>query len=130
LFELFVAEWLRAHLPPEFRLAVQENVLLGEQDDLRFRIDLVLYRTGQDLPLCVIDTKYKKPDQPSTTDIQAMVAYSESKGCTEAVLVYPTKLKWSGAVRVRTKRVRALTFNIQDDLEAGGRQFLDHLLAA
>src|ERR1043166_6397276 len=43
LYELFVAEWLKQHLPTSLALQAQERVDIGPGDDLHFRIDLVLY---------------------------------------------------------------------------------------
>lgn len=129
LFELFVAEWLATNLPPGFNVLPQEKVSIGDNDDLSFRIDLVLYRDGEGVPLCVIDTKYKKPLQPSTPDVQEVVAYAESKGCQEAVLVYPAAIPRAGDLRVGQKRVRTLTFELAGDLQAAGLVFATQLLA-
>lgn len=47
LFEKFVAEWLRAHLPEDFRLKTQEHVHIDEATGLFLKPDLTLYdRTG------------------------------------------------------------------------------------
>jgi 5-methylcytosine-specific restriction enzyme subunit McrC len=43
LFELFVAEWLKAHLPPQFSLKSQEVVSVDQKGTIEFEIDLVLY---------------------------------------------------------------------------------------
>jgi hypothetical protein len=59
LFELFVAQWLRAHLPPFLCLQAQELVHVGESGSLWFTIDIVLYNSTNSNPSCVIDTKYK-----------------------------------------------------------------------
>jgi len=42
------------------------------------------------LPLCVVDTIYKAPEAPATSDVSQVVTYALSKGCSEAVLAYPT----------------------------------------
>ncbi len=118
LFELFVAEWLRAHLPPRYRLEVQENVHFGEGRELRFQIDMVLYDAEVGRPVAVLDTKYKNPVRPSERDVQQVVAYAESKGCREAVLVYPAETPLN--VRVGRIRVRSLVFDLEGDLDAVG----------
>ena len=56
LYELFVAEWLRIHLPPSVMLKIQEKVDVGESNTLTFKIDLVLYNAGTGKALCVLDT--------------------------------------------------------------------------
>jgi 5-methylcytosine-specific restriction enzyme subunit McrC len=130
LFELFVAEWLVLHLPSGFRLIRQENVSIDEQDDLRFRIDLVLYREGRDAPLCVIDTKYKKPDRPSTADVQEVVTYAEAKGCSDAALVYPVAIPRAASLTVGRKSIRCLTFALDRHLSESGHAFTTQLLEA
>ncbi len=121
LFEFFVAEWLRAHLPARYRLEVQENVHFGEVRELRFQIDLVLYDAEIGRPVAVLDTKYKNPERPSERDVQQVVAYAESKECREAVLVYPVETPLD--VRVGGIRVRSMVFDLEGDLDAGGESF-------
>ncbi len=127
LFELFVAEWLRARLDSRYRLEVQESVHFGESRELRFQIDLVLYDAEIGRPVAVLDTKYKNPERPSERDVQQVVAYAESKGCREAVLVYPAEAPLD--VRVGGIRVRSLVFGLDRDLEEGGEEFGAALMA-
>ncbi len=127
LFELFVAEWLRARLGSRYRLEVQESVHFGESRELRFQIDLVLYDAEIGRPVAVLDTKYKNPERPSERDVQQVVAYAESKGCREAVLVYPAETPLD--VRVGGIRVRSLVFGLGGDLEEGGEEFAAALMA-
>jgi 5-methylcytosine-specific restriction enzyme subunit McrC len=89
LFELFVAQWLRTHLPAHVRMQEQERVLLGAQSNLSFQIDIVLGDKISGQVLTVLDTKYKRSSQPSAEDVAQVVAYAQAKGCREAVLVYP-----------------------------------------
>jgi len=128
LFELFVAEWLQAHLPAPYFIEAQENVVIGEADDLRFKIDLVLYRQGQATPLAVLDTKYKKPGKPSEADISQVIAYAEAKGCSDAVLVYPSVLTPDRSVIVGNKRIQTIVFDLAGDLQVGGSRFVAGLL--
>ena len=128
LYELFVAEWLKQHLPPErFRVQAQERVTLGAAQELHFDIDLTLYdaRTGE--AVCVLDTKYKAPDKPANADIFQVIAYAEVKHCREAVLIYPTAVPFDE--RLGEMRVRSLTFATAGDLEQAGQTFLTQLLA-
>ncbi len=92
LFELFVSEWLRKNLPSNILLKYQENVSIGNDDNIRFNIDLVLYDASTAKALCVLDTKYKAKSSPSSDDIAQVVTYSEVKNCSEAVLIYPSNI--------------------------------------
>ena len=78
--------------------------------------------------LCVVDTKYKAPESPSTDDVAQVVAYAEAKGCTEAVLVYPVRLHRPLDASVGDIRVRTLTFPLDGDLDEGGEGLLESLL--
>ncbi len=127
LYERFVAEWLRVHLPPGLVLERQARVGLTGGEDLHFDIDLVLYQAGR--AKWVLDTKYKTESGPSTADIAQVVAYAQAKGCREAVLVYPARPARPLDSQVGDIRVRSLTFALDGDLEAGGRSFLQALLA-
>jgi 5-methylcytosine-specific restriction enzyme subunit McrC len=128
LYELFVAEWLKAHLPPDYVIKPQERVDLTKSGDLFFKIDLVLYHIGFTNPVCVLDTKYKLSEGPSSDDIAQVVSYAQTKDCNEAVLIYPSPLKhpldgWAGDIRIRS-----LTFSLDGDLEEAGQEFLHQLL--
>jgi 5-methylcytosine-specific restriction enzyme subunit McrC len=65
LFELFVAQWLRTHLPAHVRMQEQERVLLGAQSNLSFQIDIVLGDKISGQVLTVLDTKYKRSLSPA-----------------------------------------------------------------
>lgn len=124
LYELFVAEWLREHLPEGYTLQIQANVNFSEANRLKFIIDLVICDLETGRTLCVLDTKYKYPDTPANDDISQVVTYAEIKGCTEAILVYPHDLEANLDERLGDIRVRNLTFKIDGDLEAAGQSFL------
>lgn len=132
LFELFVAEWLKTHLPPRWRVTAQERYQIGAGNGPRFDIDLVLYDMASGTVRCVLDTKYKAPDTPSTADIGQVMAYATAKDCDEAVLIYPTQLPSPLDVFVGEKQkihVRSLVFALDGDLEATGQRFVDALFA-
>lgn len=130
LFELFVAEWLKQHLPAEYELKEQHTVNFGDSGELQFRIDVVILDRKTRTPLLILDTKYKVPDSPSTTDIHEVRSYAEALGCTEAILVYPIKLPNSMDVKAGNIKVRTLTFAVNKDIEAAGIEFLDSLLSS
>jgi len=127
LYERFVAKWLKAHLPPELHLETQERVNIGETGSLYFDIDLVLSEVDTGLTRCVLDTKYKDSGKSAPDDIHQMISYAHTKGCSEAILVYPTPLKQPFDETIRGIRVRSLTFSLDDDLEQAGRAFLQSL---
>lgn len=126
LFELFVAEWLRAQIPSDLEVRVQESVPIARKLD--FTIDLVIYRKSSPGALSVIDTKYKAPRTPSSEDVQQAIAYAKAKGCREAVLVYPAPLERPLQAQVGEIRIRSLAFDLRQDLEEAGKSFLGELL--
>jgi len=107
------------------RLA-QEKFLIQPQDDLHFRIDVVL-RAANGQPVIVLDTKYKV-GPPSADDIAQIVAYAAAKDCHEAVLVYPSTEVSQIEERVGDIRVRTLPFSLEGDLDQGGQLFVDALM--
>jgi 5-methylcytosine-specific restriction enzyme subunit McrC len=128
LFELFVAKWLHAHPVEGMQIRAQERLLLGEKEQLEFRIDLLLVDSAAKV-VAVVDTKYKVPDAPSSDDVAQVVAYAEAKGCHNAVLVYPVSLKRHFDISVGRIRVRAVTFRLAGDLEENGAAFVRDLLS-
>ena len=127
LYELFVAEWLKAHLPHNLLLEVQEQVDIGEGEVLTFTIDLVLYDAETGEARCVLDTKYKAKEKVDPRDVAQVVAYAEMKGCSEAVLVYPAPLSSPLDELVGNIRVQSMTFSLKGDLEEAGQSFLRRL---
>lgn len=126
LYELFVAEWLKVHLPQGFEIKSQEQVDISN-GEFHFNIDLVLYDIAIGNVRCVLDTKYKAPEKPSLDDIAQVVAYAEAKGCKEAILIYPTTLAKSIDTCIGDIRIRSLTFSLKDDLDYAGNAFLKAL---
>jgi 5-methylcytosine-specific restriction enzyme subunit McrC len=128
LFQDFVAAWLRTHLPPTYSLQAQSRVVLSQDDRLNFIIDLVLKDVSMGQTLCVLDTKYKRPDKPSSEDIAQAAAYAESKHCCEAILVYPSFKTGHTKSEVGRIRVRSIPFSLDTDLESAGQTFLAKIL--
>ncbi len=128
LYELFVAEWLKAHLPTTVMLKVQEKVNVGEGQGLTFKIDLVLYDAETGEAICVLDTKYKAKEEPDTNDVAKAVAYAEMKDCTDAILVYPGSLAKPLDAPFGKIRVKNMTFPLAGDLEEAGQVFMENLL--
>ena len=130
LFELFVAEWLRQHLPPNIILKDQATLSLGGEHKVDFRIDLLLIDREMGKPLCLLDTKYKTPTSPSSDDIQQVIAYAKALGCPEAVLVYPKDLAKPFDDMVGSDiHVWTTAFALTENLEANGVKFMEGLLS-
>ena len=127
LYELFVAEWLRAKLPNDYELISQEHIKFGSTGEISFDIDLVINSKESDEVVYVLDTKYKIPEAPSSSDVHQIVAYSEAKNCNEAILIYPAKIKSPFEGMIGQINVRTLSFSIDGDLDDGGNQFLTEL---
>lgn len=128
LYELFVAEWLQSHLPDGWHIAPQESVTLGQHDELRFDIDLVLY-DPMGTPKMVLDTKYKTPDKPTNPDFSQVVTYAQARGVHQAALIYPAPLTVPLHVQLGQElQICSLTFGLDGDLEKAGADFLHTLL--
>ena len=127
LYELFVAEWLKAKMPPDYLVRPHEEVVIDQGGRVRFNIDLVVYDRDSQKALFVLDTKYKATDHPGNDDISQVVTYATTKDCDEAVLIYPKPLNMD--IRIGKIRVRSLTFSLDGDLEEAGRIFLEDLFS-
>lgn len=90
LFELYVAESLQALLPSHLRIAAQDAVKVYE-DGSSCYIDLVLLDVENDMPIAVLDTKYKTAEKSKNADIHQVVAYANAKRCHIAILIYPER---------------------------------------
>lgn len=124
LFELFVAEWLRTHLPAPWIVKSQEIIVLDSAGQYRFKPDLVIYHRQTRDVRCVLDTKYKVPEQPAHEDIAQVIAYAHFEQSDEAVLIYPTPLTIPLDTVNNGLRIRSVIFNLDRDIEEAGRAFL------
>ena len=128
LFEMFVAEWLKIHLPPEYLLKPQETIDIDQTGNINIRIDLVLYDSATNQPLCVLDTKYKSTETPSPDDIAQVNLYAAVKQCKQAILIYPENLSEPIDQVINGIRIRSITFDISGDLESGGNDFIKKII--
>lgn len=128
LYDLFVAEWLRVHLPSQWSIEPKERVYIGTDQNRYFEVDLVLYRADTLEPVCVLDTTYKA-DKPHIEDLAQVAAYAESKACNHAVLIAPNPIDQPLNEKVGDIRVRSLTFGLEGDLENGGHKFVAEFLS-
>jgi len=128
LFELFVAEWLKAHVPPEIKVEVQDSIKLGEERAFEFIIDISLVDRTTGRCIAVLDTKYKVDEKPSNDDISQVVTYAVAKDSECAILVYPQDLRYQAVGTVGPVRVYALGYPIGGDLEQAGYDLLGRIL--
>ena len=128
LFELFVVEWLKRHIPAPYSVRGQETVQFQMGTTVSINIDITIDDMSTGRTLAVLDTKYKAPEQPVPSDIQQVVAYAEAKSCQRAVLIYPTPLaRPISGLWGKDIQVQSLVFRLDDELDQGGREFLDSL---
>lgn len=130
LFQSFVSEWLKNHLPSNILLTEEFPISLGEVHTIRFGVDILLTDVSTGKPLCLLDTKYKDVDSPSTSDVQQVIAYAKALGCKEAILVYPTPPKYHFEAHVGGDiHVWTAAFSTEGDLEANGHALLQQVLS-
>lgn len=128
LFELFVAQWLKAHMPDDLELKAQERVSVSGQGEIGYAIDLVIYDRSSGAALCVLDTKYKVDGEPARDDLNQLVVYAMLKHCHHAILIYPTEDLQSTSLTYRDIVVTAVAFDIRGNFEAAGQRFKDKVL--
>lgn len=129
LFESFVARWLHLHAPDPVKFSGQHIAKLDANKNLNFTIDIVLIDRGTGQPKAVIDTKYKRDDTPSESDIQQVVSYAVQMGVDKAFLVYPRKLPDPMIGRVGHVSVEALSIDLSGDINDGLARLLCDLMA-
>lgn len=128
LYELFIAEWLKAHktlFPTGYQIKAHDRVSLGRNKKVHLDIDLVLYKDGK--ACCVLDTKYKSPDKIKNPDIFQISYYARSKDCHDAVLIYPKTQNEPFDEPLKDIRVRFLSFPLDEDLDNAGKIFMEQL---
>ena len=128
LYELFVAEWLRAHTPKELGVKAQDRVSYGSIDKLNFNIDLVLYAKSTGAPFCVIDTKYKLDEKMAKQDVHQIIAYMEVKKCNIGILLYPSNQNAIKPYPINSKVVYQIKMDMENDIEMAGSFFLESII--
>lgn len=129
LFELFVVEWLKVHVPKRFFVRGQNHVQISLGQIITVNIDITIDDTASGQTCLVLDTKYKVPSLPSASDIEQVVAYAAAKECERAVLVYPTSNvhqisgHWGNNIYAESQ-----AFDLNNDVEESGMEFLSRIL--
>lgn len=130
LYEAFVAQWLRTHLPVPYEVDIHPSRDLGVSG-YRLVPDIVLYHSvgGENRKaVAVIDTKYKTPDRAAEADIYQATAYATEYQVNLAWLVYPHPPDHNIPVPVGPNiTVRYGCFRIDGDLNAAGEAFLEQI---
>ena len=127
LYELFVAEWLKAHNIEGFSIEAQRDIIIDRRQNVKFRMDLVLCDRVSQQPKCIMDTKYKI-GPPSMSDIHQVIAYAEAIGCREAILIYPVVKESPLDMWVGDIHVRSATFALEGDLDEAGWDFVHEIM--
>lgn len=134
LYESFVAGWLdrylKQHRSINYELQKQKSFTVGRNDEVKFRIDLVLKDRNDGAVRYVMDTKYKAGShQLQPADIAQVATYALAMNCSEAVLIYPTEevRPFEGVIGDRV-RVRVIPFSIQGNIRQAGERFVNQLL--
>ena len=73
-----------------YKIKKQYRVKLDREKGTEFKIDLVILEKGSNKIIRVMDTKYKREENPLTDDIQQIIAYADSMQTKKAFLVYPS----------------------------------------
>jgi 5-methylcytosine-specific restriction enzyme subunit McrC len=133
LYELFVAEWLKEWLNANsgsgYTIEAQKDIVIDHRQNMKFRIDLVLFDERSRLPKCIMDTKYKV-GSASEDDIRQVVAYAEAIGCREAILIYPVKMESPLDAKIGDIHVRSATFALEGDLDKAGWEFVHEIMGS
>jgi 5-methylcytosine-specific restriction enzyme subunit McrC len=129
LFELFVAEWLKAQNLEGFSIEAQRDIIIDRRQNMKFRMDLVLCDERSQQPKCIMDTKYKI-GPPSMSDIHQVIAYAEAIGCKEAILIYPVEMESPLDMWVGDIHVRSVTFSLEGDLDDAGWDFVHEIVGS
>lgn len=129
LYELFVAEWLKAHNLKSFSIEAQREIIIDRRQNMKFRMDLVLFDRSTQLPKCIMDTKYKI-GPPSMSDIHQAISYAEAIGCREAILIYPVEKESPLDMWVGDIHVRSATFALEGDLDEAGWDFVHEIMGS
>lgn len=129
LFETFVAQWLREHVPSELQVTPHYRVKLDANVNLIFDMDIVIRSKTTGQVLAILDTKYKRAAQPDAKDISQVTTYALQMKAPKAILIYPSLQTQPIEVQIGEISVQSLTFDISRD-DLGGDAFLSKLVNA
>lgn len=129
LYESFVAEWLKENVPSGYQISHSYRFNLDSQGNIRFVIDLILIDTKIKKAIAVIDTKYKREYQPSSGDIQQVVAYAVSMQTNHAFLLFPSSTTKEDNYSAGSIHIHSLVFDLAQDPHQAGIILLGKLFS-
>lgn len=124
LFDAFVAKWLKANLPDDYRVREQYTARLQANAVLKLRIDIVIEEKGSGRPVMVLDTKYTNVTEPAQDDVQQAAADAVEMRTRTAVLAYPSALPKNIRIQSENIDVQTAAFDLDRDLSEAGEDFL------
>jgi 5-methylcytosine-specific restriction enzyme subunit McrC len=128
LFELFVAEWLRANVPPGMVVRRKYQAQLDANFRMKIEIDILLCEERSQRPIAVLDTKYKADEQPSEDDIYKIAFHARELQVRRAMLVYPSTLaRPLRMIHANDILIKSMVFDIGVAPDIAGAEFLDAL---
>ena len=128
LFELFVAEWLRANAPRGTVVRRKYQAQLDANFRMKIEIDILLCEERSQRPIAVLDTKYKTEEQPSEEDIYQIAFHASELQVRRAILVYPSTLAMPlRMIHARDILIESMAFDIGIAPEIAGAEFLERL---
>ena len=105
----------------DYQLDLQKGFYLDEEMELRGKPDITIY--DDDLPVLVLDTKYKIDEKLSMQDIHQMNHYMNRLG-VNGVLLYPAYQMIEKVYTFGARKLYVKTFRL-DELERGEVELLD-----
>lgn len=120
LFERYIGRLLKENLK-DFQVDLQKGFYLDEEMELRGKPDIIIY--DADLPVLVLDTKYKIDDKVNMQDIHQMNHYMNRLG-VNGVLLYPAYQLMEKFYSFGSRKLYIKTFRL-DELEKGEAELLD-----
>lgn len=126
LFELFVAEWLRAHPPKGMIVRSKYNVKVDADFKLSREMDIVFFHKGTGQPIALLDTKYKTSGKPEEADINQIAFYAHELNIKRALLIYPSNVSRPFTIHHgREMILEGLVFDIAMPLDEAGPAFVN-----
>jgi 5-methylcytosine-specific restriction enzyme subunit McrC len=107
-------------------LTVSAEPVLPLGSGMRFQPDIVVHDTSG-RAIAVLDSKYKTSLEQG--DVQQILAYATALRCTDAFLIYPTRLG-IGELMAGDVKLRTLSLDPSEDLRAGARNLIAALTSS
>ena len=126
LFRAFIARWLKASLPKQYRLRERCTGRLRTNGLFAFHGGIVIEDRTSARPLMVLDTEYQHDAEPSDQNLQRTTA--ADLGAVAAILVYPSAPPENVPTPSGGIALRAASFDLHRPLAEAGEDFLKQIL--